>query len=241
MASAPIYVLTSDKYLDALRPFAYLMLKYWNPPPRVIVAGYARPDFNLPPNFEFFSLGPMASYPVNKWSNALIKLLTVQPHEVFGLMLEDYWLTRKVDVEAFDIAAAYMEQFHYVARFDLTGDRKNSGFAKKYGDAGKVRLLISDPDSQYHCSLMCALWRKEHLIRILVEGETPWECELNGTPRLRDLRDQVIVLGTEDPPLHHTLAFRGGEPGKILLDELDPQDVADLTSVGFLQPWGIGG
>ena len=238
MASAPIYVLTSDKYLDALRPFAWLMLKYWNPPPQVIVGGFTKPKFSLPPNFTFHSLGGFASFPLKKWSNALIKFLMVQPYEVFGLMLEDYWLTRKVDVEAIDIAAAYMEQFHYVARFDLTGDRKNSGFAKQYGTAGKVRLVISDPDSQYHCSLMCALWRKEHLLRILVEDESPWEVELNGTPRLRELRDQCIVLGTEDPPLHHTLAFRSGNPGHLLLDELKPEDVQEMSELGLLAPWG---
>jgi hypothetical protein len=29
--TAPVYVLTSDKYLDALRPFAWLLNRYWQP------------------------------------------------------------------------------------------------------------------------------------------------------------------------------------------------------------------
>lgn len=232
-----LYVLTSDKYLEALRPFSFLLNKYWVPNPRVIVGGFTHPEFDLPGNFHFHSLGKFEDYPVNRWSNALIKLLLELPHDVFGLMLEDYWLRGPVDVEAVDIAADYMRQFEYVARFDLTGDRKHSGYAKAYGTAGKVRLLISDPDSQYHCSLMTALWRRAHLLKILVEGETPWQIELEGTNRLRELRNYCIVLGTEDPPVSHTLAFRGGDHKSLHLEELVPEDVVEMRSLGLLRAW----
>lgn len=235
----PLYVLTSDKYLDALRPFSWLLNKYWVPNPPVIVGGFTPPSFMLPENFTFHSLGRFEDYPVGKWSNALIKMLLELPHDIFGLMLEDYWVYRPVDVEAIHVAADYMQQFEYVARFDLTGDRKHSGFAKPYGMAGRVELIISDPDSQYHCSLMTALWRRAHLLKILVEGETPWQIELEGTSRLRALRNYVIVLGTQAPPVYHTLAFRSGDPKKLLLDEIAPADVDEMKTLGLLRPWGM--
>lgn len=239
MGMAPVYVMTSDLYIDALLPFAYLLRKYWYPPPTVIVGGFSAPPFPLPDNFTFHSLGKFEEFPVNRWSDALTRMLLELPHEVFVLMLEDYWLTREVDVTAIEVACDYMNQFEYVARFDLTGDRKFSGFAKPYGKAGHVNLLLSDPDSQYHCSLMAAVWRRKHLLKVLVPGETPWETELNGTNRLRDLREHCIVLGTEEIPLKHTLAFRGGENGKVLLDEIPRQDVEDMTTLGLLRPWGV--
>jgi hypothetical protein len=234
-----LYVLTSDKYLDALGPFAHLLNKYWLPNPTVIVGGFTPPTFDLPKNFTFHSIGRAEDYPVNKWSNALVKLLLELPHDVFGLMLEDYWLTRPVDTGAVAILADYMRQFEYVARLDLTGDRLHSGFAKPYGNVAHIKLIASDPDSQYHCSLMCALWRRAHMLKFLVEGETPWEVELNGTSRLRELRNHLLVLGTDNPPVNHTLAFRGGEPGKVILDELNPYDVTEMTKLGLLRKWGI--
>lgn len=235
----PIYVLTSDKYLDALRPFSWLLSKYWLPAPKVIVGGFTPPSFDLPKNFTFHSIGKQADYPVNKWSNALVKMLLELPHDVFGLMLEDYWLTRPVDAGAVSILADYMRQFEYVARLDLTGDRLHSGFAKPYGKVAHINLIASDPESQYHCSLMCALWRRAHMLKFLVEGETPWEVELNGTSRLRALKNHLLVLGTDNPPVNHTLAFRGGEPGKVLVDELNPYDVAEMRKLGLLGKWGM--
>jgi hypothetical protein len=237
---APLYVLTSDKYIEALRPFAWLLNRFWVPNPQVIIGGFTPPNFSLPSNFHFHSIGKFEDYPVNRWSNALIKMLLELPHDIFGLMLEDYWLYAPVDDETVDVAADYMRQFEYVARFDLTTDRKHSGYAKPYGKAGKVRLIISDPESQYHCSLMTALWRRSHLLKILVENETPWEIELNGTARLRTLKDYCIVLGTEDPPVYHTLAFRSGNPKGLLLDQIPPPLVEEMKSLGLLRHWGLG-
>jgi hypothetical protein len=154
-------------------------------------------------------------------------------------MLEDYWLTGPVKTQDVQVLTDYMGQFEYVARLDLTGDRLHSGFAKEYGQAGDVKLLVSDPDSQYHCSLMTALWRRERLLSILVAGESPWQIELEGTVRLRNLRNYCIVLGTADPPLNHVLAFRSGDPSKLLLDGLNPDDVAEMTKLGLLRPWGL--
>jgi hypothetical protein len=233
--NVPIYVLTSDKYLPALQPFAWLLNKYWQPNPSVIVGGFTRPRFELPDNFTFHSIGRFEDFPVGRWSNAFIKMLLELPHDVFVFMLEDYWVTRPVDAGLVAMAADYMLQFEYVARFDLTGDRMNSGYAKDYGMLGHVQLVISDPDSQYHCSLMTALWRRAHMLKILVENETPWDVELNGTPRLRALRDHLIVVGTKQPPVTHTLALRGGDYQKLLLDEVNPSDVAVMRKQGLFK------
>jgi hypothetical protein len=237
---APIYLLTSDGYIEAVRVWLHLFEKYWDPAPPVIVCGFTKPKFQLPRGVEFYSIGKQEDYPVDRWSNALIRVLLELPHDLFILMLEDYWISRPVDVGAVRILTDYCRQFEYVARMDLTGDRKNSGSAKPYGKAGHLDLLISDPESQYHCSLMTAIWRRAHLLKILVENETPWDIEINGTPRLRTLRNYVVVLGTETPPVTHTLGLRSGDSTKILLDEINPHDVDELREAGLLHKWEKG-
>jgi hypothetical protein len=237
---APVYVLTSDKYLPALRPFAFLLNKYWRPAPQVIVGGFTPPEFPLPANFSFYSIGKFADYPVDRWSNSLIRFLLEQPHDVFVFMLEDYWITRPVQESVVQVAVDYMRQFEYVARFDLTGDRLHSGFAKDYGKAGDVDLIISDPESQYHCSLMAGAWRRSHMLKTLVENETPWQTELSGTPRLRSLKDNLIVLGTKQWPIKHTLAMRKGDAAGLHLKEISPADVSQMRAEGLLAPWEGG-
>jgi hypothetical protein len=228
-------IITSDKYIRALRPFAALLERYWPDGPDVVVGGYTEPDFQLPPNWTFHSIGRFEDYPVQRWSDGLIKFLLEIPDGVVMLALEDMWPIRPVFAPVVDMAYDYMQQFHYVARFDLTSDRQFAGGASFYGKMGGVNLILSHPDSPYHLSTMPAFWRKEHLLRVLVPNETPWDVEISGTPRLSALRNEVIVLGTDAHPYRNCLAFRGGDTNKLLLNEVDPLDVIALREAGMFE------
>jgi len=234
MASYRVYVTTSDKYLDALKPFAYLFNKYWSPDVEVIIGGFSPPTFTLPPNFHFLSLGLMEDFPIGKWSNALIGMIRFLNDPLFVLMLEDYWLTRPVDTVCVELLLKMMKMKPEIVRMDLTADRKFAGGIRHYGSVAGYELLISDPNSMYHMSLMTAIWRGSQMLRVLVQDETPWDIEISGTDRLRQMRD-LIVLGTSHVPVKHTLAFRGGGKGKLLLDEVSEEDQKELQEHGLLE------
>lgn len=233
-----IVMMTCDKYVNAIYPYAFLLKKYWPTHPEVVVLGFSPPSKPMPERFKFISVGKMEDFPVERWSDQLIVGLNMIPDEVFILTLEDMWLIRHVPEKVVDMAYDYMEQFKYVARLDLTGDRLNAGGAALYGELGYVKLIWSDPNSQYHLSMMPAFWRKEHLLRVLVPAETPWQVELDGTPRLSALRDEVIVLGTDAWPIRNTLAFRGGDINDMLLDEIAEDDVGQMKKLGLFE--GLG-
>lgn len=233
-----VFVLTSDNYLQALRPFAYLFNKYWGEWQQVIVGGFAEPTFDLPKNFTFHSIGNQADYPVNKWSNALIKLLDEYHDGVFCLMLEDYWLSRPVNREAITMLHDYMLQFQYVLKVDLMTDRLYAYGMSDYGHCGYLDLIRSDPASQYHMSLMTGLWRRDQLLRFLVPDESPWDVELKGTPRVAAAASEVLVLGTRQAPVRHILAHRRGNPNELLLDGLVASDVDEMTRLGLLPKGG---
>lgn len=230
-----VFVLTSDKYILAIRPFAYLFNKYFGSDVEVVVGGFTPPTFDLPHNFSFHSIGAWKDYPVDRWSDGLIKFLNDMPDDVFMFFLEDMWIVRPVYREVVSMACDYMDQFKYVARLDLTTDRLHAGGVSMYGKLGHVKLVHSDPNSQYHLSTMPALWRKEHLLRVLIPNETPWQVEISGTPRLGNLRHEVIVLGTDANPVNVTLAFRAQQPGKLLLDQVAPSDVEEMRKLGLLE------
>lgn len=232
-----IVVLTSDKYVDAILPFAYLLDKHWADHPPVIVGGFSPPTFDMPDGFTFHSIGKFEDYPVSRWSDGLIKLLTNLKEEVVLLMLEDMWITRFVPSQIVKMCEDYMFQFSYVARLDLTGDRLNAGDSSLYAKLGDMDLIWSNPYGQYHLSMMPAFWRTSHLLRVLRPGETPWQTELSGTPRLGSLNKEVIVLGTNAWPIRNTLAFRGGSTGELLTNEIAKDDLDQLTSLGLLDKW----
>lgn len=229
-----IHLLTSDGYDWAVLPYSFLLKKYWPDHPPVVVGGFTPPAFPMPSGFSFVSIGDFNEYPVTKWSDALIRFLNLVDDDIVLFMLEDMWMVREVNDHAVRMAYDYMRQFKYVARLDLTGDRLNSRgpngeWPSLYGKLGEYDLVQSNPDWQYHLSTMPAFWRKEHLLRVLVPGETPWQVELDGTPRLSALRREMIVLGTTCWPIRNTLAFRGGDSATLLLNEVKDEDVAEMN------------
>jgi hypothetical protein len=228
---------TCDKYISAVKPFAFLLKKYWPNHPDVVVGGFSTPEFDMPDGFSFISLGPQEMFPIERWSDQIYNFLSSVPDEVFVFMLEDMWIIEPVKADIVQMAFDYMVQFEYVARFDLTGDRLHAGDARFYGKLGSVDLIWSNPDGQYHLSTMPGLWRKKHLLKVLIPNETPWQLELEGTPRLGNLKESLIVLGTNAWPVRNTLAFRGGDVNKLLLDEVDPVAVEEMSDLGLLKDW----
>jgi len=240
----PVIITTSDKYLPALLPFAYLARSYWSREKEFRVYGFTPPEFVLPPNFSFTSIGEFKDYPVNRWTDALIKIIEEHvKEELFILMLEDYWITRRVSHEAISLAATYMERHSNIIKFDLCADRMYAGGAiRGYDSFGFLDIVKSPPLSAYHMSLMTGMWRREHMLRVLKsqpsEGWTPWDVEIAGTTVLQNMGD-LIVVGSEQWPIRHTLAFRSGDSTALRLEDIKREDVATITRLGFLAPWGV--
>lgn len=233
--SMPVVVLTSDHYLHALRPFSWLFNKYWDCKQDVWVVGFARPDFNLPCNFHFVSMGDQANYPVGKWSDALIDYLILNPKmHHFTLMLEDYWVTRPVNTQAVKMLYDYAVQFQDVLKIDLVADRLYAAGMTDYDNCGYLDLVLSDYKSQYQMSLMTGIWSRELMLRFLVRNESPWEVELNGTPRVAAAGNEVRVLGTRQWPVRHILAHRRGNPSELLLDGIKAVDIDEMNKMDML-------
>jgi hypothetical protein len=96
-------------------------------------------------------------------------------------------------------------------------------------------LIKSMPGSPYHMSLMAGLWNRDLLKKVLIPDETPWDIEISGTVRVSRYDNDILVLGTRQWPMRHTLAFRGGDHQKLLLHELNSKDVEQLRELGYIE------
>ena len=223
-----VIVTTCDTYHQALKIFIHQFNRHWGRSQEVLVAGFAKPAYPFPPNFDFISLGNMSDYPSHKWSNALAVLLNAIDDEVFVLMLDDYLLTRPVNREAIRILYDYMIQFGYVVKIDLCEDRLYAfGADINYGHVSYIDLVKSMPGSPYHMSLWPGMWNRLNLLKVIRPNESAQDMEIAGSTRLSHLQD-LLVLGTRQSPLRITNAVRSNSNGSIDLSGLNQADIIDL-------------
>lgn len=239
-------VMTSDKQLHCLPAYCHLFEKYLGlDRVETVICGYSPPPFQLPyPEPEFYSIGKFEDYPAYRWSDALIHVLDNVADDVFMLMLDDYYLTRPADTKALRMMYDYMHQFQNVIKFDVTTDRLFADGGGKYlygyntyDTLGYLDLVKSDHGSAYHLSLWGGLWRRELLRRFLIPGETAQQIELNGTGRLAQAGDEILVLGTRQGPLKHANVIQAGDWNRDTmtgLSALKACDLQELRELGYL-------
>lgn len=201
----PVVVLTSDYYLWALQPFSYLFNVYFSSLQPVVVGGFRKPEFQLPPNFIFMSLDK-ENYPPEKWSDGLIRLLNHVPDSHVLFMLEDYWLCRTVDMRGLDACFTYILNKPDVLRIDLTSDRLYAGGMFDVEAYGSYDIIETPFETPYQMSLQAAIWNRRLFLELLEPGKTAWETEIHTKPP-----NSMRVLGTRQLPMRYANAILKGK------------------------------
>lgn len=199
-----------------MRPFIHQFMKYWGNGQQVLVAGFTSPEFSMPKNFRFHSIGKMRDYPLNKWSDSIIDLLNYVVDDVFVFMLEDYWITDHVDKEGVQLLVDYARSNPDIVRIDLTIDRYNTmkfhpEFAGKYdyegGKLGHLDLVNSKNGAPYSLSVIASIFNKYNFLKVLEKGWDPWEVEMKGSYNV-SLKGSMRVIGTEGSVVPHCVGIR---------------------------------
>lgn len=228
-----VIVTTCDHYHHVLKIFIHQFNKHWGQDQPVLIAGFSRPSYELPSNFSFHSIGKIEDYPPHRWADALDRTLSIMDDEVFTLLLDDYILTRPVNISAIRILYDYMVQFKDVVKIDLCEDRLYAqGVDLDYDHAGYIDLIKSMPGSPYHMSLWPGMWNRTHLISILKPGESAQDLEVHGTTRLSHMQD-LRVLGTRQAPLRIANVVRSN-PQDVNLNRLSEADRYELRTQGVM-------
>lgn len=215
-----IIVMTSDRSAHALNGFFQQWKRYFAPAYDYtgLVCGFTEPyNIKTPKQFKFYSIGRWADYPAYRWSDALMNVLDNAAEDVFLLLLDDYWITRQTDTVGLKMMYDYMYQFQNVIKFDVTSERLFAEGGGKYlfgyntyNTLGHLDLIKSNHGSPYHLSLWGGFWRRDLLRRFIIPGETAQQIELNGTHRLAQAGDELLVLGSRQSPLKHANVIQGG-------------------------------
>lgn len=229
-------IMTSDNKHNILKGFFHQWHKYFNSDweTDIVICGFTP----IETEYSFYSIGKYEDYPAHNWSDAFIKVLDNVAEDVFLLLLDDYWLVRQVDTTALRMMYYYMFQFQNVIKFDVAYERLFAwGATLDYNTLGYLDLVKSNHQSQYHMSLWGGLWRRDLMREIIIPGESAQQIELNGTGRLAQRGDEILVLGTRQCPLRHANVIQAGDwnqsatVGLPALKDVDRQQLRELKII----------
>jgi hypothetical protein len=202
---------TSERYYHLLPVFAYLFNKYFDKDQPVEVVGYSIPNWELPANFTFRSMGKQGD--VSEWSTDLRKYFESIPDKEVLWCMEDSFFKR-VDPTAVRIAHSSVSIGHKVGRFDLTNDVQN----RPHTIRGSV--VVADQDTNYRLSTQVSIWNKRFLLKYLTPGLTPWQME-----KQESINDGWEILGLVEPAAKVNEGVRKWDPHDLDLNGFPEEDV----------------
>ena len=183
--SLSLVLSSCDSYKDAWKPFCHQIKACW-------------PEFNMPIylnseneefHYESFDVRcPFAGKQLKfkEWSDRLIKLLEQIPDEFVLFMLDDFWLTEKVDHKRFKDILTIMESDEKIGFICLRRESNPGGQDCEY-----PLLRESSKKKIFRITTQAGLWRRKYLIKILRAHESVWYFETRATFRSKYCREKV--------------------------------------------------
>jgi len=184
-----VIVTTSNAYVHLLPEFSQRFNHYWGEQQEVTVLCYDKMVRGLPANFTIVGLGKQSDFG-KSWTDAMIPFFQSLKDKHFIHLLDDYYLTAKVDHNKLKMAEELMDKG--ADKFDLTRDRANNECRWLAGYADKV--VMSEQYATYRTSLQAAIWKTEYFLKYLKPARTAWDFEVVGYREAYG--DGAVILGT---------------------------------------------
>lgn len=158
-----IIVLSCSLNGDTFHPFHYLMEKYFPNHPEIIyfTDGIINPYYKTIP----------IEMTLDKWTKGFREFLNKIPDDKILLMIDDCFIRKPVDVKRIEYAAEHLTGNIALMNFERSWDENDEptdldGWKKrKHG-------------SEFEVSILCGLWQKEKLLKVIERDCSPWDIEL---------------------------------------------------------------
>ena len=157
-----ILVLSCDKNEDIFYPFYHCMEKYWKNHPEVIYATETIKN----PFYKTISFNE----PLEKWTKRIRKTLKEIKDEKILLINDDCFITEQVNLKRIK----YLEEN---LRGNIAAINMETSWDQKDEDTNLTDIKKRTRGSSYELSLLCGLWQKNKLLKVLEKDSNPWEVE----------------------------------------------------------------
>jgi len=175
-----IVVLTCNKYTWLVPVFLHFCKKNWpdNPYPIDIIT-------------ETDSIEGSVYYTQGiSWSSGILNYLKQSDDDKFLLTPEDYIIESSVDTGRVRLAESLCAGNVGCVRLNAP-DKYFNRHAIKIDVKGFREYPLDKP---YSMSMQAAIWQKQYLFDVLRDGEDAWQAELNGSERLKKLKNKWRIF-----------------------------------------------
>lgn len=164
-----ILVLSCDKYADLWQPFMQQFRIFFPSDNYKIYLGSNKLQFNMP------GIESVLSGDDLDWSTSLKRILfQIDEPKVF-VILEDLFLASPIDLYSFHSALSFLYEKNAM-------HIKYWAIPMRLEPTDNPRIGIYPKGAPYRVTA-CGFWDREYLISLLIEGESPWNFEIQGSYR----------------------------------------------------------
>lgn len=204
-----LLVSSCDAYSDLWRPFFTLMERYWPDLPFPVYLGTGRLSFAS----EDGRINTLYSEGGRDWSRCMIDYLSAMSEEYVLVMLDDFFLRRRVDMEMI------RKCIDYASRNDAIQIRLIPRPEPTHRIKGEHLIGECEVGSPYRLCTQAALWNRRTLLALLKPGESIWEFERKGNLRAENYKTGFYSVWEPVLPYKWRFAHHVVEKGKWLPHE----------------------
>jgi hypothetical protein len=178
-----VQIWTSDKNMACLPATCFLFNNFWPTSQKVQILGYKKPNFELPDNFEFISLGVQRG--PKFWSDDMKSYYSSISDDFFYSIWEDALILKPVDSGILKVASELTKKDKKFFKFNLTADvsRRPNDLLK---EGKEYDLILARQNSLYRFSTQHCIWNTEVFLDKLEVNQSPWDFELSHKKSFND-------------------------------------------------------
>jgi hypothetical protein len=189
-----VVVFTSDKYIELLKGFSLCFNRHWSEEQEVLILGFKSPEFDLPDNFKFVSVGNQDDFEPYAFCKPFRPIIETLEEEIV-MFLEDCFLIRKVDLNVLGRAESLITKGH-VQRVDMFwGCRSQYEAAVTY--TGDDDFLEYPQDMAWRVTMSPGIVHKERLLKHFNDDYNIWQAEK--IPQKYARNDGAVLLCGKAP------------------------------------------
>lgn len=180
-----LLVISCDKNRDLFELFKTFQQKFWKLDSSIkkyVLFENEDPTSVVDDYIELFYTG--------NWSYRVKKSLEKIDSDIIMILLDDFIIESMVDNKLLNDICNLM-YMNDIAHFTL------NTLPDKKENTSDIRFAKLGSKNRYLINFQAGFWKKEYLMRILVDSESAWEAELYGSLRARQDKDKHFYCITE--------------------------------------------
>lgn len=219
-----IIMTTSNDYHHILPVSIYLLNKNW-PNQEIELVGYTKPNYELPSNFTFHSLGEQIGGPENFSTDLRPYFEKQDPYFIW--LFEDTFI-KKINSIRFNILESLLWLGDRIGRINLSNEtiKQNHTF---YLNVDGEDMYENTQTANYRLSTQPSIWNRDFLLQYLIPGLTPWKFETQSS-----INDGWKILGLKNPAVYHNEGVRKFDIFKYDLNGVDPDQIQEMKKLNIL-------